>query len=85
MKPQIYIDGISDLSDDSKRRVTLIVLHEGKEFRIGLPAGVPRDDQQQPGAEVYRNELLELMDALDQWANAHEGISWQRPSAAEPL
>jgi hypothetical protein len=84
MKPQIYIDGISDLSDDSKRRVTLIVLYEGKEARIGLPAGIPRSEQQ-PGAQVYRNTLLELMDALDQWANAHDEISWQRPSAAKPL
>jgi hypothetical protein len=73
VKPFIIAESLSG-SDDKKDRVTLLVKYAAKEVRIDMPIATHFD--REPGVEVYRRSLLELVQALNQWQTAREEISW---------
>jgi len=58
--------------------VTLSVQYDGKEVQIRLPVGEPLYDQE-PGVDVYRRQLQELMTVLEEWEKSHSAILWPHP------
>lgn len=57
--------------------VTLLVKFGAKEARIEIPIGRPAFDRE-PGVEVYRRDLHELLEALSAWQASHGAITWPR-------
>jgi hypothetical protein len=59
-------------------RVRLLVKYADKEGHIELPVGEPLHDRE-PAVYAYRRELLEMLTAIDEWAQLHEEPSWPQP------
>jgi hypothetical protein len=67
--PQISVD-IYRPQPDGRTVATLLVRYSGsREARIELPPAREMYERQ-PGSEVFRQELIELMGALDAWLKA---------------
>ena len=77
-KPYAYIDGLERASLDPNAKpayVTLHVHYGQKQARIELPVGEPQFETE-PGVAVYRRDLLEMLEALQEVVASPQGILW---------
>lgn len=58
--------------------VRLRVEYDGKEGRIEVPVVEPLYDRE-PSVHAFRRELLEMLSAIDEWAQSPEDIAWPQP------
>jgi hypothetical protein len=76
--PIAYIEGIEKdgIGQDAKTvSVTLRVHYGQKQAQIELSAGEPRFDGE-PGEEVFRRDLAELLKALQEAVASPQGVRW---------
>lgn len=74
-RPFAYVAGIRPDEPDATSRVTLDLFYGQKQAQIELPVGLPVYDRE-PGVEVYRRDLLELLEALQAVASPSGRIFW---------
>ena len=77
-KPHAYVEGLSRESLDPNAQAEYVTLHlhyGQKQARIELPVGEPLFEKE-PGTEVYRRDLAEMLEALQEVAASPQGISW---------
>jgi hypothetical protein len=78
---QIFVEGLSnsgsreDVQSEKNLRVRLHVQYGQKEAQIELPVGAPLFERE-PGTEVYRRDLQELIEALEAAVVSPQGILW---------
>ena len=77
----IYVDALSnsgsrqEIQDETNLRVRLDVRYGQKQAQIELPVGAAQFERE-PGVEVYRRDLQELIAALQAAAASPTGILW---------
>jgi len=76
-KARAYVELIRMKSEgqNEAEAVHLVVQYDGKEARLEIPAGAPLFERE-PGVDVYRRELADLISALHEVADSPEGIYW---------
>lgn len=75
-KARAYVEMIrTDHKTSKAEAIHLVVQYDGKEARLEIPAGEPLFERE-PGLDVYRRELVDLISALHEVAETPGGIYW---------
>lgn len=77
-KPYAYVEGLNfdTIDADAKPNHLILHVHYGqKQAQIELPVG-ELQHAQEPGTEVYRRDLAELLEALQEVVASPQGILW---------
>jgi hypothetical protein len=77
-KAQIHVEGFHGGTHEKPEFLTLFVQYAETSVRIELPVIEPLYARE-PGVEVYRRQMHDLIAALQEWELSLEPISWRDP------
>lgn len=75
MAASAFVDTLHVDGTNRPTECTLVLQYEGKEARLTIPVGEPLFDRE-PGVEVYRREVIEVIAALQEVVDSPQGIRW---------